>query len=60
MPQYRRFYIPGGVYFFTVVTFERKPIFADHAACELLHRIWMKTNERRPFITEAFSLLPDE
>jgi putative transposase len=59
MSQYRRLYIPGGVYFFTVVTFARKPIFADRAACELLHRIWIKTRRRPPSITEAFCLLPD-
>jgi putative transposase len=59
MPQYRGLYIPGGIYFFTVVTFERAAIFADENAYELFHAVWTKTKERLPFITEAFCLLPD-
>ena len=59
MPQYRRFFIPGGVYFFTVVTFERNPIFIEERACELFDTVWIKTKKRFPFSTEAFCLLPD-
>jgi len=29
MSDYRRLYIPGGMYFFTLVGYHRKPIFAD-------------------------------
>ena len=29
MPNYRRLYVPGGTYFFTIVTYQRQPIFAD-------------------------------
>ena len=28
MPNYRRFYVPGGTYFFMIVTYQRQPIFA--------------------------------
>ena len=59
MPQYRRLYIPGGVYFFTVVTFERKPIFNNPRACELFHSIWLDVRRRLPFHIDAFCLLPD-
>jgi putative transposase len=59
MPQYRRFYIPGGVYFFTIVTFDRKPILIQPAARELLHTAWVDTGKRFPFRTEAICLLPD-
>ena len=59
MPQYRRSHIPGGVYFFTVVTFSRKPILTDQPARELLHAAWVATQERFPFRTEAICLLPD-
>ena len=31
MPNYRRYYVPGGTYFFTIVTFGRRPLFADKA-----------------------------
>ena len=59
MPQYRRFNIPGGIYFFTVVTFSRKPILIDQPARELLHAAWANTKQRFPFRTEAICLLPD-
>jgi putative transposase len=59
MSQYRRLYIPGGVYFFTVVTFERTPIFKNPIACELFHSTWWEVKQRLPFETEAFCLLPD-
>jgi len=29
MSDYRRLYIPGGTYFFTLVTYRRQPIFVD-------------------------------
>src|ERR1700686_2722778 len=32
MPRYRRNYVPGGTYFFTVVTFGRRPLFAQERA----------------------------
>jgi len=28
MPEYRRLFIPGGTYFFTVATYKRQPIFS--------------------------------
>ena len=59
MPQYRRTRIPGGVYFFTVVTFGRKPILTDQTPREILHTAWVKTKQCLPFQTEALCLLPD-
>jgi putative transposase len=59
MPQYRRACIPGGVYFFTVVTFGRKPILTHPRALALLHSAWSVTKNRFPFTTEAFCLLPN-
>ena len=29
MSNYRRYYVPGGTYFFTLVTHERRPLFRD-------------------------------
>ena len=29
MTAYRRYFVPGGTYFFTLTTYERQPIFAD-------------------------------
>jgi len=59
MPQYRRLYIPGGIYFFTVVSFHRKPIFLEPQTHELLKAAWLDTKRRFPFQTEAYCLLPD-
>jgi len=34
--RYRRLRVPGGTYFFTLVTHERRPIFADPTLRELM------------------------
>lgn len=59
MPEYRRLKLHGGSYFFTVVTYARKPIFNNPLARDFLHAAWVNTCERFPFITEAVCLLPD-
>jgi REP element-mobilizing transposase RayT len=40
---YRRLYIPGGTYFFTLVSYRRKPIFADDERVEQLRRLFGKS-----------------
>ena len=37
MPNYRRNYVPGGTYFFTVVTYRRRPILTTKLARACLH-----------------------
>lgn len=59
MSDYRRFYVPGGTYFFTVVTFERRPFLTDDAARRCLRVAWQETRRRRAFRTVAVCLLPD-
>lgn len=59
MPEYRRFHLEGGIFFFTVVTYYRQPIFADANARELLHQAWLDVCTRFPFQTLAVCLLPD-
>jgi putative transposase len=59
MPEYHRAFIPGGTYFFTLVTFDRAPILVSEQARSLLHWVWMDVNHRFPFTTEAICLLPD-
>jgi len=59
MPEYRRVYVPGGTYFFTVVTYQHRKIFHDPQACELLKVIWSKVIKNFPFTTNTFCLLPD-
>lgn len=47
------------MYFFTVVTFKRRPLFANALVRECLRRAWRDTRRRYPFSTEALCLLPD-
>ena len=59
MPNFRRAYIPGGTYFFTVVTAHRAPILCKPEARILLRRCLKDARERRPFHIQAIVLLPD-
>ena len=59
MAEYRRNYIPGGTYFFTVVTYQRKKIFASEFARKILWNAWQKVQEKYPFDMVAVCLLPD-
>ncbi len=38
MSDYRRLYVPGGTYFFTLVTYERNNLFADESRVEKLRQ----------------------
>ena len=59
MPNWRRAKVPGGVYFFTVVTDGRRSIFACANARTRLGAVWRACRERWPFETLAVVLLPD-
>lgn len=59
MPNYHRVIIPGGVYFFTVVTYLRRPIFRQPMARAILHQAFEETLKRYPFTLDAICLLPD-
>ncbi len=59
MSDYRRIFIPGGVYFFTVVTFQRKPIFLDPDNVSLLRAAFKHIMVTRPFTIDAIVVLPD-
>jgi putative transposase len=59
MPEYRRLFVPGGTYFFTVVTYKRQPIFSNSTARHLIRDVWLDVSRRHPFTMDAFCLLPD-
>src|SRR5262245_6926147 len=59
MPNYRRNYVPGGTYFFTVVTHERRPFLTTELAKTCLRTAFEKEKEKRPFEIVAIVLLPD-
>ena len=59
MSDYRRYYIPGGCYFFTVVTYRRRPLLADAARVALLREALRMVKAARPFEVQAMVVLPD-
>src|SRR3990170_6805636 len=59
MPDYRRARIPGGTYFFTVVTHRRVKLFSNRHARDILGNIFRRCQLRRPFSIDAIVLLPD-
>ncbi len=59
MPEYRRNRVEGGIYFFTVVTYKRRPTLTTATSREILHLSWMDVSHRFPFTTIAICLLPD-
>jgi len=59
MPEYRRYYFPGAMVFFTLVVHERRPIFAEPLARACLHEAIVEIQKSRPFTIDAIVLLPD-
>lgn len=57
--RYRRSLIPGGTYFFTIVTHDRNPIFSSPQSVELLRGVFRQVKERHPFVIDAIVILPD-
>lgn len=55
--EYRRNYRPGGIYFFTVVTANRKPLLIDNI--ERLRASFRHAKTKYPFEIEAAVILPD-
>jgi putative transposase len=59
MSDYRRYFVPGGTFFFTLVTERRAPAFADATARAVLGSAMRRCFQRRPVDMVAVVLLPD-
>jgi len=59
MSNYMRNFVPGGTYFFTVVTAGRAPIFAEESARQVLGSVSRECLRRQPLQVLATVLLPD-
>ena len=59
MSNYRRVLSPGGCFFFTVVTYNRQPIFANTWAVDRLRDGFCRVRSKRPFTVDAMVVLPD-
>ena len=59
MSRYKRIYLSGHSYFFTVVTANRKALFAEDENVQLLKTAFRYVQSRKPFKIEAICILPD-
>ena len=59
MPNYRRNFVAGGTFFFTLATNKRRPILASDLARASLRQSLREVCGRRPFSITAIVLLPD-
>ena len=59
MPDFRRWYTPGGTFFFTVVTHRRKPILTSEEAIARLRGAFADCRKDRPLTIDAIVILPD-
>lgn len=59
MPNYRRLLQPGGTFFFTLVTAERRNLFSDDVARRYLRTAISTVQATQPFDMVAIVLLPN-
>ncbi|MES9850345.1 MAG: transposase [Candidatus Thiodiazotropha sp. L084R] len=59
MSEYRRADALGATYFFTVVTYGRKPWFRSGENVDLLREAFRDIKSKRPFVMDAAVILPD-
>jgi putative transposase len=57
--QYRRAFTSGGTFFFTLVTHERRPVFASIEAVDVLRSAFRAVRASRPFHIDAMVVMPD-
>ena len=55
--KYRRWHVNGGIYFFTVVTENRRPILIENI--NILRESFKQVKSKSPFSIEAIVILPD-
>lgn len=59
MVDYRRAYLKGGAYFFTVVTYDRKPLLIEQSNLLRLRQAFRYVREKLPFQMDSIVVLPD-
>jgi putative transposase len=57
--QYRRAFIPGGSFFFTLVTQGRRPIFTFNETVAVLRNAFKTVRASRPFEIDAIVIMPE-
>jgi len=56
---YRRVKVPGGTFFFTVVTYRRRLVFDQPESRQMLREVMQEVRQRQPFTINAWVLLPE-
>lgn len=59
MSHYRRSIVPGGTYFFTQVTYQRRHWLCQYLARKILRQAIIQVRHKYPFTIDAFVLLPN-
>ncbi|OGS93340.1 MAG: transposase [Gallionellales bacterium GWA2_59_43] len=59
MSNYRRARVPGGSYFFTLVSHDRRPVLTGENVRVALREAVQAVRDEHPFFVEAWVLLPD-
>jgi putative transposase len=59
MSDYRRACVKGGVFFFTVATYKRRPLFTEESAVDALRDSFKRVMAAYPFQVDAMVVLPD-
>ena len=59
MSDYKRLYVEGGCYFFTVVTYKRRHILTTKENIRLLRIAFKTAQKKRPFVNDAIVILPN-
>ena len=59
MSDYLRYFVPGGTFYFTVVTYSRRPILTTDEGREFLRKAITSVKNRHAFSLVATVLLPD-
>ena len=59
MSEYRRYFVAGGTYFFTIVTYQRQSLFADKKNVQRLRTAMSNVMDEMPFNIDAAVILPD-
>ncbi|WP_295437597.1 transposase [uncultured Thiodictyon sp.] len=57
--KYRRAILPGGTFFFTLVTQDRRPQFTDPESIDCLREAFRAVKKKRPFRIDAIVIMPD-
>jgi len=59
VPNFRRAHVPGGTFFFTLVTYRRARFLCNEPARSTLRHALVACGRERPFAIDAMVLLPD-